>query len=1069
MSRRRFPILFLFALSGAAGLAYETLWLRTLVLTFGSTVLALGTILAAFLGGLAAGSLVIGRATAGVGRPLRLYGRLEIGIGLTALVLPLLFRGAQWLTLALFPGWPEGNALFPIVRFALAFSILLIPTFLMGGTLPAMARYFVQRDDDLGREGGLLYFANTAGAVLGTAGTAFVLLPALGMAATNLVAVACNILVGVAVLAIERKEEAPQAAAAQAVDAEPAAPTTAGGPRPWVILALYAAGGFAALALEVLWTRALVLTLGTTVYAFATMLSTYLLGLAFGGLAGARIAARSAHPARALGVLFGCAGLAVLAGNRLLGDLPLRFLRLQFSLGLDWGSSVLVKFLLAFLVMLPATFFLGAAFPLALRAAGGVARDAGAAVGRLYAANTAGSILGSLLAGLTIVPALGIERGLVAMGAIFLGVSALFCLAARSRLLLPALGIYAAALIASSLAPGWDRYLLRSGVYFYAARYTQIDEFLKARRDYTMLSYVEGPEATVAVVDGQKHRYLQINGKTDASTGKDMITQVLSAHLPLLFHDDPKRVLVIGLGSGVTVGSAARHPVASIRCLEISPEVVDAASLFAEASGDALNDPRVTMTIGDGRNFLLHTRERFDVVISEPSNPWIAGVGNLFTREFLELVKSRLAPGGVMCQWTNLYDLSERDLAIMLATYREAFPHGAVFLSHLGDLLLIGTDGEPRLDFEALLARVGDPKIQADFTRVGIPSIYDLFGTFLGTFDAIAPLVEAGTPVHTDDRAQLEFSAPRNVYRDFTAMHLEKIVAIHQPIVPLIAGVPQDETGTPVRRAFTEAAAARNFFLQGVLFLQSGRIGEAVESMRQAHRLAPLEKNIAESFAEYLALEAEALAAAGNVDAARARYAEAYAAAPADARYAYYLGEITAATSADSAVALLARAVDLDPKLPPARFALASALASLGRFREARHQIDVLLSGRPDDAEAYVKRGNIAATEGDFPAAMQDYLRAVAIEPRLTEARVNLAFAYARTGRLDLAIDQYEQLHRDLPQDLPILFNLATLTTQKGDRKAAVQLWEKLVRIDPTNPEFQRNLSLVKSGAAPSS
>ncbi|MFN0149479.1 MAG: fused MFS/spermidine synthase [bacterium] len=1064
----------LFSLSGAAGLAYETLWFRSLALIFGSTVLALGTVLAAFLGGLAAGSLVIGHATRRSDRPLRLYGLLEIGIGAAALVLPLLLRGAQALATGALAGADGGGTFFGVARFALVFVVLLVPTFLMGGTLPAMMRHFVRTESDLGRQAGLLYFANTGGAAAGTLVTGYILIPALGMATTNILAVVCNLTVGVAILALAGRERSLSAVeAAQPLDATDTASsvaatsTIASRPFAFAIYSLYAVVGFSALALEVFWTRALLLSLGTTVYAFSTMLGTYLVGLALGGLWGGRLASRTRDPARLLALLIAAAGLAVLIGNRYLGTLPLHYLRLQLSLGLDWNASILVKFLLAFLVMFPATFFLGAAFPVAVRAIGAGVRDAGAAVGRLYAANTAGSILGAFLAGLSLIPLLGLERGLVAMASLFLLVSLALLLLARSRAFVPVAIISAVALGASLAFPSWDRYLQRSGVYFYAAHYKQIDEFLKARRDYTMLSYREGPEATVAVVDGQRYRYMQINGKTDASTGKDMITQVTSAHLPMFFHANPKNVLVIGLGSGVTIGSVARHPVDKIECLEISPEVVEAAQLFAEASGDALNDPRLTITIGDGRNFLQQTRERFDVIISEPSNPWIAGVGSLFTREFLTLAKSRLAPGGVMCQWTNLYDLSEDDLAIMLATYREAFPNGAVFLSHLGDLLLIGTDGPPRLAFDDLIARVSQPAIQADLTRIGVSSVYDLLGTFITTFDGLASFVPPGTAVHTDDRAQLEFSAPRNLYKDFTLVHLSKILGIHQPILPLLTGMPAGEMGATVGRAVAEGAGARHFFLQGVIQARSGERRAAIESLRQAHRLSPGESNIAETLAEYLAEEGEALAGAGNLDGAVALHREAISAAPKDARFLYYYGMAIGASDANAASEVLAEAVRLDPKLREARVGLATVLAAAGRQREARGQLGILIDERPDDSVVFRLRGDISAMEGDFAGAMSDYLRAVEVSPDDSDARSKLAFTYAQTGKLDLAIEEYSELHRAAPNDVPTLFNLASLTTQSGRQKESIRLWERLVQMEPSNAEFQRNLKLVREGQVP--
>src|SRR6185503_13543546 len=422
---------------------------------------------------------------------------------------------------------------------------------------------------------------------------------------------------------------------------------------------------------------------------------------------------------------------------------------------------------------------LGVAFPLSLELAGSSDALPARRLGILYAVNTLGAVLGALVAGFVAIPAVGLRASLlVATTALLLGAVALIIrggLSIRGRI--AALVPFVAVVVWMATSPGWDREWLAAGGYLYSRFVPTGVDRRAALTAGTLQYYREGATGTVSVKTLTGERSLSIDGKVDASTARDMLTQKLLAHLPLLLHPNPRRVAIVGLGSGVTLASALVHPIASVDVVEISPEVVEASAQFADVNRRALDDPRTRLVRGDGRTHLSLTSRRYDVVVSEPSNPWMAGVAALFTQDFFLAVRARLEPGGLFCQWAHTYDISDADLRSIVATFRAVFPDGTMWLAGDGDLLLVGSDAPLDLRLDAMSTTWQRPGVREDLERVALRERFALLSLYVGG-PAEMSRYAAGAAVQTDDRMALEFSGPSAIFARVSANHASALRAL---------------------------------------------------------------------------------------------------------------------------------------------------------------------------------------------------------------------------------------------------------------------------------------------------
>ena len=777
----------MFFVSGATALAYQIVWMRELQLVFGTSSFAISTLLASFMAGLAAGGFAIARFADRCRRPLAVYGLLELGIGAYALTFPILLAAASPVYIAAWRILEPGPVAFGLIQSCLAGALLLLPTAAMGATLPLLARFATLRFGAAGDSIGTLYAVNTFGAVAGVWCCGFLLLPQVGLYRTSLAAAAANLALGAASLVLDRWVSGGGRAIRDNLQMAPA-----GTPILVCVCADMGLAGFSALVYEVGWIRLLTLMLGSATYTFSVMLIAFLAGITLGGKIGGALGdwllatrgkSPAPHPDRRR-VLLALAtmeiGIAVVAcaSMYLYAELPIwfvglfdRFAALQRPEAVWW-----IALALAGVIMTPSAILMGMHFPMAVRAVVGHRNLFGRPVGLVYGANTVGGALGAFLAGFLLLPALGM-RGTVlvaaAAGLVAAGILIWYATRPSQRrwALLAAAVAAGVAIVFPARQSPWNPLLMTSGMYQYVS---DLDDhsregILRFSLDaYDLLYYEEGLSSVVTVAQNvdSPNRWIAINGKVDASTTDDMPTQVLLSLLPMQFVDRPESILVIGLASGVTAGAASLAPeVARLQVVELEPAIRRAALFFDEWNHSVLSDPRVELVHNDGRNHLLLAEPAsYDMIVSEPSNPWIAGVANLFTREFLETGRSRLKFGGVWAQWVPVYGMDSRDLRSILATVADVYPFVAVYASiEYNDLVVLGSEQPLRPSAEMAHRLLDRPAVAAELSRVGIDSDIELLSLYL--LDR-AGIIEMGrdAPLNTDDNMFIEFSTASKLH-----------------------------------------------------------------------------------------------------------------------------------------------------------------------------------------------------------------------------------------------------------------------------------------------------------------
>ncbi|MBI3491344.1 MAG: fused MFS/spermidine synthase, partial [Acidobacteria bacterium] len=758
-----------------------------------------------------------------------------------------------------------------VARLGVAAVFLLLPAALMGGTFPVLARY---RPPLRSRDSWVpaLYTANTLGAVAGAVGSGFLLLPLVGAARTAAAAMSLNAVAAMMALGLARS-----ASAGSTPDSKESDETRSRAPAvrrrsPWRIWLLLLLAGAVTLAFEVIWTRALTLVLGSSTYAFATMLATYIGGLALGALVATRLVSSFRQDVPCLiWVQLGSA-LGALIALHLVPTLPVAFLYM-FRLTGDHPVALTVGMsALAVGIMFPTAVSQGMVFPIGVHAVTGGHPDLGGRAGLAYAVSTCGAVLGALITTFWLIPALGIDHAGGAAAAVSLCAAGLAVSDGEEHRIRVAGGvaIAACALALSMFFPTWDTLRLGAGIYRDAPRLLQLypspREFPRIFRHYRPVLHRDGAGASVLVYDRPSlaslpHRVLVIDGKVEASTADDMSTQVLSGHLPLMVGGPSGRALVIGVASGITLGALAQHPFRDIVAAEIEPAVLDAARTFRDFNHDALSDPRVHVVLDDGRHYLAAVTDPFDVIVSEPSNPWIPGSARLFTLEFFQQVRAHLQDGGVFAQWIQLYGLEPNLLRALVRTFQSIFPEVLVVQASDGDLLLLGAARPLRLDYARTAELLTHRQVADDLSRIGIHNPAEIaVRLVLGGADV---KTYAGSGVlNTDDNALLEFAASRTLYRDTITANAEAL-AVHAPTVPMSyiqrLGETADaraqagravsraylggERGTAARRAAEwsqmEAPTADGWWLLGQAASQLGDAAEAGRAWRRALALDP--------------------------------------------------------------------------------------------------------------------------------------------------------------------------------------------------------------------------------------
>ncbi|MGD9140046.1 MAG: fused MFS/spermidine synthase [bacterium] len=758
-------VLLSFFLSGFAALVYEVSWLRLAGLYFESTAYSAATVVAIFMAGLGLGSLLSGRV-ARRSRDLALvYFNLEALIGLVALLIPLVFTAVRPIFGVIYRSSYDSQFVYHMLRILLSALIMLPPTVLMGMTLPILIEALTHSYSKLSKRAGLLYGVNSAGAAAGAALAGFVLLPRLGTWRSTLVGVAVNLSIALAgYLVLGRFPWSVGRMAGAIYDAKKALTT-----RRYILVA-FAISGFCALSYEIVWTRLLIASIGPASYSFATVLSCFVLGLAVGSAVYAALSERIRNKVFSCGVLIVLTGLAATVAALLLPGLPRMASRLIAENQHSFGALVGVKYMLAGAVILPLTLFSGALFPAAASAYVPDADRLSERIGRLYAGNSLGAIAGSLIAGFVLLPAMGAHRAVVpviilqlALGLYIVGKGKGFRWASC---LVP---VPLAAVLVLLFRPAADPRLLYGGGYIYFWQYEEVSGGEVPVEMRTLLYHEDGPGGTVTVSrssDGTR-TFLAIDGKTDGSNDpSDMTTQSMLAHLPMVMHGHPGDVLIIGLGTGTTYATALGYAAERVRCVEVSEEVIEASRFFYGAyDSTRMSDPRGEVVLGDGRSLLFFRDDKYDVIIAEPSNPWLSGMGNLFTFEYFQAMRGRLREGGVCCQWLHGYRLSPHTFKSVVKTFAAVFPHASLWWVNItgGDFLLLGSDEKPLVSLSDIDHAVSTYGIRNYFHPEGAMSAYSFLRRFVAADLDLRGYAGDGRLI-TDDSAFLEYYASREMY-----------------------------------------------------------------------------------------------------------------------------------------------------------------------------------------------------------------------------------------------------------------------------------------------------------------
>lgn len=747
-SRTKMIIGVLFFLSGASSLIYQVVWVRMLVVVFGTSMFAVSTVLAALMAGLALGSAYFGRKVDRDGKGLRLYAKLELGIGLFALAFPLILARLDDLYTLLYRLLEAHDYAFSLVRFSISFVVLLVPTTLMGATLPVLAKFVVQRISSVGSRVGSLYAVNTAGAVVGCAAAAFWLVEQFGVRETIAVAALLNLVIAAVAFLASRSTDTADGASRAETQPEPS-PALSNTYLPANLVRLvfwgYALSGFTALGYEVVWTRLLSMILGiTTTQSLSAILIVFLFGLALGAAIGARLADRFTRLFTTFGVLQLLLGLFGLGSIVMFSAIP--GIRSALGPAFSWEANIVRQVILIVTVILPPTIVMGILFPVVGRIRSVGLNTLGRDIGDVYAVNTAGAIAGAFGVGFVFIPLIGTQASVTTLAwlnvSLGVGVIALDT-ATRQKTRL----VWCAALMAPVLL-----------LTLFVPRTLLVKMFAPGQAE--LLYYDEAPGGTVTVlqVPGDT-RVLKVNGAGEVPTDHASIqTFRLLGNLPMLLHEAAEEILVIAFGGGITLSSVEQHHPKRIDCAEIVPGVFEAARYFSEYNNnvaDRLESDQFDLIRDDGRNHVLRTERTYDVIISDSTHPSTSDSWVLYSEEFYRLCQKRLNRDGIVAQWLPLHGLTVDDYKIIVRTFRDVFPHATVWMTK-GYSVLLATPSHLKIDFSRLRESLAQPDVRASLNEVDLVDPVSFVSTLVLDEERVARFVGDG-PINTDNHPHISF------------------------------------------------------------------------------------------------------------------------------------------------------------------------------------------------------------------------------------------------------------------------------------------------------------------------
>ena len=1049
------PIVWLiFILSGASGLIYEVIWMRQLTLIFGSTVFATSTVLTAFMAGLALGSYYFGRKIdESTQSPLRIYALLEAGIGAFCLVWPLILAALSAIYVLIHRNVTSEFYTLSLIRFALTFGILLIPSTLMGGTLPVLTRFFVKRLEQLGTNIGILYALNTFGAVIGTVAAGFFLIEALGVRWTLGVGIAINFGVAAVALALSQKAAETEEVSGQQSDflADGSRQPTVSDSHPSdnrqpttdnAKMVLWAIGisGFCALAYEVLWTRIMVFFLGSTTYAFATMLAAFLFGIALGSMVFARWVDRIKQPVAVFGIVQLGIGLFALILMPAFEELYSMSRAFQST----FGGSRFWAFFSCFLVMCLPTFLMGTSFPLVTKIYTGSARQLGRSIGNVYAINTVGSILGAFCAGFILIPLLGIRPSIVLTVALNTGIGCLLILKGRWQ-----------AETGKSLLQGVSigMPILNAGLAVIMLLTVNQPLFLKSaifktqRPGDTLVDYNEEVDATVTTLkddEGVYRLYVDTNQAADASRWDSPSHRVI-AHLPLLLHPRPKRALVVGFGMGLTSHSITQHGV-RVDAVELSSGVISAAQkYFTHINENVFESPQFNYRLNDGRNHILMTKTKYDMISTGIIHPLVsAGSSNIYTADFYRLCRRILSEDGIMCQWVPLHRLPEAHYKMIVRTFIEVFPHTTLWYKYTPDfVILIGTLEPLRIDYKNFIERSQIASIREGLAADDLDGM-SLLDSFMMGPENVRKYAGVG-PIHTDNRPRLEFFRGADLVGT-TTQNVKGMAEYRERVLPYLTnyGATLAEKRDAREKLDTYFRATQRL-IRGQIAYASAQYQNAAALMNEAVELNPVDETIRYNFGVVAGLIREG--EQEELQQIERQVQQTMAQNPDDTQ-----GHLHLATLYEMQGELGKAATELeellrrDPKRSEVYFLLGALYERQGRYKDAL-RIYQRLERQEQDQPLPVLLFEVTAQVHfeleNLKEAEKYGQRAIAVDPNSFRAHYILANVYGEMNQTEKQIEHYESVLKALNEHIRTASDPSDLQSAKEEIESELEKLKK--------------------------
>ncbi len=1067
-------VLICFFFSGVTGLIYEILWSRMVVEIIGGSPFTISIILTVFMGGLGLGSFLASRTIDRVREPIELvkfYGILELVIGAYGLAIPALLVAFRPLYALVYNQLFNYFMLYNLLTFLGCSILLCIPIICMGATLPILCRFYVTKLSHLGTHAGRLYGLNTVGAALGALLCGFWLINLLGVWGTLIFAVLINGAIGLSCLLVSYKTRERRLSKKHVVAESSRYPQTASAEQtgrseyPGVLvgaLVIFAVSGFCAMAYEVIWTKLLGLIVAPTTYSFTIVLVTFILGLALGSMFFGWLADKTGRVIWLLLFTQVAAGLFVLATSQLLGNSQLFFAKLIFHFSNRFAMLNILKAVVLFAFMFLPTLCLGATFPLVGKIYTQSISRVGKSIGFAYMVNTIGAVLGSFSAGFILIPLIGKQGGLrlvIASQLLTSLVIAAIILSRNKQNLLRTSCLAIPALLGLLLCfhfPVWDPSLFSIGKYHrfdnsemdirnvsYIHALFDGPKMLKKTQHGELVYYADGLGGFITVLRypnplGGYYYALTISGKSDASSRGDMKTQTLAAHFPMLFHPNPRKVMVLGLASGITAGEVLCYPIEQLDILDINRQVVDASNFFLPWNNSVLSDPRTNLIIQDGRAHLQLTKQKYDVIISEPSNPWMAGLATLFTHDFFVLARNALNEDGMFVQFMHSYQMNWPTFSLVGRAFAQVFPNSLLVLTEPSgegiDYLLVGIKGDYELNLENAERKISCAQRSKNITLTDPRLLYKL------VISEDLPGLFGQGPVNTDNQPKLEFAAPKLMYQeDPTTRENLFSKAWFRP-----------ETINIIRQVTSDIDAQIDFAAYAL------SVNSPFKNMVELSNATPAQK---ERFFKLV----EAYCAKDTIDftlfnneelTQRCRKVQIdhiknnIELMPDKSVSYFWLADLyREQNELDKAVVNYLNALRLKPDNAAAHVNLGATFSQQGKLDEAVRHFEEALRISPDIPAVHRNLGVVFTRQNRLDEAVRHYTKALQIKPDLTTTRRELGDVLASQGKLDEAVVEYQKVLQLFPEDIATHNSLGIALAQQQKFDEAVVHFSRALQI----------------------